>query len=179
LNDPDPGSAELQMSQQPGEKNSAVADHSAGVSADDIALANLYREAVVNHAVQPVGYRQDIAATHRCELYNPLCGDKVEMQFRLEGELIEAAAFDGESCAICMASASMLCEAAPGLSGAGVNDQHQLLIAALKDKQSNPGLESLQALLAVRRYPARIRCALLPWEAAVKALQASDESVSE
>jgi len=140
------------------------------VSEEDIALANLYREAVINHAVEPVGYRQDIHATHRCELYNPLCGDRVELQFRLLNDLIEAAAFDGESCAICMASASMLCEAAPGKSPADVGEQHRLLEAALKDKQSTPGLESLQALLAVRRYPARIRCALLPWEAAVNAL---------
>jgi len=140
------------------------------VSEEDLALANLYRDAVVSHAVEPVGYRQDIAATHRCELYNPLCGDKVEMQFRVAGQLIEAAAFDGESCAICMASASMLCEAAPQKTCAEINEHHQLLIAALKEKQGKPGLESLQALLAVRRYPARIRCALLPWEAAVTAL---------
>lgn len=152
------------------EHNPSSSKPTSHVSEEDLALANLYRDAVLSHAVEPVGYRQDIAATHRCELYNPLCGDKVEMQFRLAGQTIEAAAFDGESCAICMASASMLCEAAPGKSPANIGEQHRLLEAALKDKQSKPGLESLQALLAVRRYPARIRCALLPWEAAVKAL---------
>ncbi len=146
------------------------------VSEEDLALANLYRDAVVGHAVEPVGYRQEIAATHRCELYNPLCGDKVEMQFRMAGETIEAAAFDGEACAICMASASMLCEAAPQKSCIEINEQHRLLIAALKDKQGKPGLDSLQALLAVRRYPARVRCALLPWEAAVKALSWNQDS---
>jgi len=140
------------------------------VSEEDLALAQLYRDAVLNHAVTPIGYRLDIAPTHRCELYNPLCGDKVEMQFRLAGPTIQAAAFDGEACAICMASASMLCEAAPQKSCADIREQHQLLITALKDKEGKPGLESLQALLAVRRYPARIRCALLPWEAADKAL---------
>ncbi len=146
------------------------------VTEEDKALASLYRDAVVSHAVEPVGFRQDIAPTHRCELYNPLCGDKVEMQFRLVGQTVEAAAFDGESCAICMASASMLCEAATQMSSAEIDEQHQLLIAALNDKQGKPGLESLQALLAVRRYPARIRCALLPWEAAVKALSSKQDS---
>ncbi len=149
-------------------KNESTPSHS--VSEEDIALANLYRDAVINHAVEPVGYRQDINPSHRCELYNPLCGDRVEVQFRLVDEVIEAAAFDGEACAICMASASMLCEAAPGRTPAQMQEQNDLLIAALNDKQSKPGLESLQALLAVRRYPARIRCALLPWEAAVKAV---------
>jgi nitrogen fixation NifU-like protein len=147
---------------------------SVGVSEDDIALANLYRDAVIDHAVAPVGYKLDIAATHRCELHNPLCGDLVEIQFRVANDRVEAAAFSGESCAICMASASMLCEAMPGRACEEVPQQHELLVAALQDKQSKPGLESLQALLAVRRYPARIRCALLPWEAAVKALTVTD-----
>jgi nitrogen fixation NifU-like protein len=163
----------------PGNTDGTDADHKRpgnvtttthSISEEDIALANLYREAVINHAVAPVGYRQDISPTHRCELYNPLCGDKVEVQFRLADEVIEAAAFDGEACAICMASASMLCEAAPGKTRNQISEQNEQLIAALKDKQSKPGLESLQALLAVRRYPARIRCALLPWEAAIKAI---------
>lgn len=146
------------------------------VSEEDEALANLYRDAVIEHAVEPVGYKQDIAATHRCELHNPLCGDQVEIQLRIADDLIAAAAFTGESCAICMASASMLCEAMPGKACADLPKQHDLLLAALKDKQSNPGLESLQALLAVRRYPARIRCVMLPWEAAVKALAAEFDS---
>lgn len=149
---------------------SQTAEQATTVTEEDIALANLYRDAVIEHAVEPVGFRQEIAVTHRHELYNPLCGDKVEMQFELAGETILAAAFDGEACAICMASASMLCEAAPQKTVREIQQQNDLLIAALKDKQSKPGLESLQALLAVRRYPARVRCALLPWEAAVKAL---------
>jgi nitrogen fixation NifU-like protein len=151
----------------------AAGTGAAEISEEDISLANLYRDAVINHAVQAVGYRQDIGPSHHHESYNPLCGDRVEMQFRLAGERIEAAAFDGEACAICMASASMLCEAAPGMTPGQLQEQHELLMTALKDKQSKPGLESLQALLAVRRYPARVRCALLPWEAAIEALLGS------
>jgi nitrogen fixation NifU-like protein len=145
------------------------------VTEEDIALANLYRDAVVEHAAEPVGYRKSIAVTHRHELYNPLCGDKVEMQFEVADGHIAAAAFDGEACAICMASASMLCETAPRRTPVEIGLQHDLLVSALKDKQNKPGLESLQALLAVRRYPARVRCALLPWEAAVKALTSKPE----
>ncbi|MDZ4728524.1 MAG: iron-sulfur cluster assembly scaffold protein [Xanthomonadales bacterium] len=167
------------MSSKPGDKTaSSTVDHNrqTTVSDEDIALANLYRDAVIEHAVEPVGYKQDIAATHRFELYNPLCGDKVEMQFQVVEGVIAAAAFDGEACAICMASASMLCEASAKKTPGEIQQQHDLLVLALKDKQSTPGLASLQALLAVRRYPARIRCALLPWEAAVKALAAEFDS---
>lgn len=152
------------------EGQAASTGQAPAVTEEDIALANLYRDVVIDHAVAPVGYRQAITVTHRHELYNPLCGDKVDMQFQLDEERILAAAFDGEACAICMASASMLCEAAPQKTAGEICHQYELLVAALKDKQSKPGLESLQALLAVRRYPARVRCALLPWEAAVKAL---------
>jgi nitrogen fixation NifU-like protein len=148
----------------------AGAEPTPATTEEDISLANLYRDAVIEHAVAPVGYRQKIVVTHRHELYNPLCGDRVEMQFQLAEEHILAAAFDGESCAICMASASMLCEAAPQKTSGEIHQQHELLVTALADTQSKPGLESLQALLAVRRYPARVRCALLPWEAAIKAL---------
>ncbi|HKX56215.1 MAG TPA: iron-sulfur cluster assembly scaffold protein, partial [Xanthomonadales bacterium] len=149
---------------------SAAAEPAPEVTEEDITLANLYRDAVIEHAVVPVGYRQQIAVTHRHELYNPLCGDRVEIQFQVVQDKILAAAFDGEACAICTASASMLCAAAPLGTTGDICQQHELLVAALKDKQSKPGLESLQALLAVRRYPARVRCALLPWEAAIKAL---------
>ena len=148
----------------------AAAEPAPAVTEEDITLANLYRDAVIEHAVVPVGYRQQIAVTHRHELYNPLCGDRVEIQFQVVQDKILAAAFDGEACAICTASASMLCAAAPLKTTGDIRRQHELLVAALKDKQSKPGLESLQALLAVRRYPARVRCALLPWEAAIKAL---------
>ena len=77
-------------------------------------LAQLYRDAIRHHAANPVGYRQAIDATHRHEEYNPLCGDRIELALRIENQRVESAAFDGEACAICMASASLLCSLAPG-----------------------------------------------------------------
>jgi len=184
-------------------------------------LAGLYRAAIRQHAAAPVGYRQPIAATHRHEEYNPLCGDRVELQLQVSGAQIEAAAFDGEGCAICMASASLLCSLAPGrtieaLLQLGQDLHHALDIPAgapagaavgaasaaitgtpvgaasaamgsEKDKggsrlkplpQPRPqqeidgaGLpEAMRALLGVRPYPSRVRCATLPWTAAQRAL---------
>ena len=77
-------------------------------------LLKLYRETVLQHTIEPVGFRADIDATHVNEQYNPLCGDRVEIRFRIAGTTIEAAAFDAESCAICMASASLLCQEISG-----------------------------------------------------------------
>jgi len=163
-------------------------------------LAGLYRDAVKRHAAEPVGYRASIEATHRYESYNPLCGDRVEICLRVTGDQVEAAAFEGAACAICTASASMLCSLAPArpvawlrrlsdrlkeaLKGSdGNREQGSLLrsrdaddsadasINGVPDADAETALpDELKPLLGVRPYPSRRRCATLPWEAAVKAL---------
>ena len=138
------------------------------------ALASFYRETILQHTSNPVGFRAPIAATHSSELYNPFCGDRVRLQFALNGNIIEAASFDGESCGICMASASILCDCSPGERVSAVKARHDWLESALKSDGDHaregtvPG--ALEALLGVRRYPTRINCAMLPWQAALKAL---------
>ena len=133
-------------------------------------LAEFYRETVLRHSVEPVGFHEEIEATHENEQYNPLCGDRVLMRFQVEGDEIKAAAFDGAACAICMASASMLCAEATGKKVSRIQAIHDWLQKALRGSDDTAGPESLMALLGVRRYPSRIKCALLPWVAAVKAL---------
>ena len=132
--------------------------------------AEFYRETVLRHSVKPVGFRSDIGATHRAECYNPLCGDRVTVMLRLDGEAVTAAAFDAEACAICMASASMLCAHAPGRTRGDIVATSGWLKVLLSGNDGPGGDSDLRSLAGVRRYPSRIRCALLPWEAAVKAL---------
>jgi len=158
-------------------------------------LAQLYREAVKRHAAEPVGYRAPIEATHRYEMYNALCGDRIEISLRVTGGQVEAAAFEGEACAICRASASMLCSLAPTRPVAWLRSSSDLLQEALKgsdlnreqgsllrsreadsdqSEDANTALpDALKPLLGVRGYPSRRRCATLPWEAALKALDDS------
>jgi len=133
-------------------------------------LSSLYREAIRQHAAEPVGFRQPIDATHRHEVFNPLCGDRIEVQLRIVKGEVEAAAFDGEACAICMASASLLCGTAPGHPVAYLEELHDRLHAALENGQDLEGADTLKPLLGVMPYPSRIRCATLPWAAAVGAL---------
>lgn len=156
-------------------------------------LAQLYRDAIKRHAAEPVGYRVPIAATHRHAEYNPLCGDRVEIALQLRQDCIEAAAFDGEACAICVASASLLCSLAPGQTvpefwqmgdalrhalgeAVGARLARDRAQSALLQQQhathAEPGIqEELHPLLGVRPYPSRIRCATLPWIAAQRALE--------
>jgi nitrogen fixation NifU-like protein len=156
-------------------------------------LARLYRDAIRRHSSNPAGYRLTVEATHRHEAYNPQCGDRVEILLRVPGKTVEAAAFDGEACAICMASASLLCSLAPGRRVAELQALGEALQAALSepagaasvtmrtesDEKTNhrksppkPLLHpELRPLLGVRPYPSRVRCATLPWSAALNALQ--------
>jgi nitrogen fixation NifU-like protein len=163
-------------------------------------LAGLYREAIRRHAAHPVGYREPIEATHWHDEYNPLCGDRVEIRLRVAGDIVEAAAFDGEACAICMASASLLCSLAPGRTVTGLRQLNDSLHEALNgavgarlardrdavgaglagDRGQGPLPQQdlppeLEPLLGVGPYPSRIRCATLPWTAAASALGGKHE----
>ena len=133
-------------------------------------LNALYLEAIKQHAADPTGFRQEIDATHQFEEYNPLCGDRILVQLRITQELVEAAAFEGEACAICMASASLLCGNIPGKSVRHLRELHERLLTALGSDHDSDGIDPLKPLLGVRSYPSRIRCATLPWSAASKAL---------
>ena len=133
-------------------------------------LASLYRESIRQHAADPVGFRRQIDATHQYEEYNPLCGDRILIQLQVKQGQVEAAAFDGEACAICMASASLLCENTPGKAVGHLEELHDRLQAALSGDGEIDGIEVLLPLLGVKPYPSRIRCATLPWSAASKSL---------
>ena len=135
-------------------------------------LSGLYRETILRHAQNPVGFGKVIHVTHRNEQFNPLCGDRVLILLEVDGETVHDAAFEGEACAICKASASLLCEGAPGRSVSSMLETGQWLESALRGLEDPAGIESLQPLLGVRRYPSRILCALLPWDALAQALDA-------
>lgn len=150
-----------------------------GPAATADSLTALYRDVIRRHAAEPVGFRERIDATHRHEAYNPLCGDRVEILLRVADEHVEAAAFDGEACAICTASASLLCSLAPHGPVGRVRQLASELAKALENRSRlKPLLQGdeavlpreLHPLLGVRPYPSRIRCATLPWEAATAAL---------
>jgi nitrogen fixation NifU-like protein len=133
-------------------------------------IGRLYRDTIKQHAADPVGYRQEIDATHQYEEYNPLCGDRILVQLRITDNQVVAAAFDGEACAICMASASLLCDNTPGKPVSRLEDHHDRLQTALDCIDDIEGIDELAPLLGVRPFPSRIRCATLPWTAARKAL---------
>ena len=127
--------------------------------------ARLYRDTVMRHAQEPVGFNKPISVTHQNEQFNPLCGDRITLMLQMTGEQVLDAAFEGESCAICKASASMLCELAPGRTRTQLEGYREWLDSALAGREQPAEHTPLAALLGVRAYPSRIKCAVLPWEA--------------
>lgn len=126
----------------------------------------LYQEVILDHNKKPRNYGVLEHASHHAEGHNPLCGDHLSVALQLQGETIEQIAFQGESCAICKASASMMTAAVKGKT----RDQAQALsheflaMATGKLDLSQPNqIGRLAVFAGVRDLPTRVKCAILPW----------------
>lgn len=138
----------------------------------EASLKDLYREVVLRNANDPCGFEVDIAATHEAEGHNPVCGDSVVVSLRVSGGTIVEAAFRGASCAICMASSSLMCRHLPGRDLAAVRGGRDGFAASIRTGELGDCPADLHPMVRVRRYPARVECAMLPWDTAVRAAAA-------
>lgn len=138
-------------------------------------LTALYQELILDHYRRPRNKGALVGATHTVTLTNPLCGDEIDLQLRVDGDLIKEARFVGRGCSISQASASMMTQlvtdrsVAQALALAGrVSAMMQGDEGAARDK----ALGDLRALAGVAKFPVRIKCALLPWNALTDAVKA-------
>lgn len=131
-------------------------------------LDDLYQEVLLEHKKHPRNCGRLECAHHRAAGHNPLCGDSISVELAESGEVVTDIAFEGEGCAICIASASLMTEAVKGRPLAEVK-QLSAAMRELLTRESPPGdaeeqrLGKLAALQGVRRYPSRIKCAMLGW----------------
>ncbi len=126
----------------------------------------LYRTIILTHHRQPVGFEQLPVPGLSEQALNPLCGDELKLGLALDGDRIEAIGFEGRACAICTASASILCELARGRSVRQVLELYRQLDRAWQGADpTGCDNELLAALAAVRTYPVRIQCARMGWDA--------------
>jgi nitrogen fixation NifU-like protein len=132
---------------------------------------DLYQTAILDHDRSPRNYGRVEVPTHTIEAYNPLCGDRLTITLEVDGDRIRAIRFEGQSCAIAKASASLMTE---HLRDKSIDEARALadaLDAMLKESIALPaGAESLSILSGVRRFPTRIKCAALAWRSVVDAL---------
>lgn len=141
----------------------------------------LYGELVVEHKRAPRNFGTLAAATHRARGHNPQCGDELEVQLEVEGDRLRDIRYRGQGCAICIASASMMSEAVHGHEVEFARRLQQRFRAVITGQLEPEAaqLGKLVSLSGVRRYPSRIKCALLGWHALMHALDTSADDISE
>jgi nitrogen fixation NifU-like protein len=137
----------------------------------------LYQEVILDHNKKPRNYGTLAHASHHAQGHNPLCGDHLSVALNLDGECIDTIAFQGESCAICKASASMMTVAVRGKTRTDAQTliQEFLAMATGKLDLASPNhIGRLAVFAGVRDLPTRVKCAILPWHT----LQAALSSVA-
>ena len=146
-------------------------------------LQDLYREVILDHNRRPRNFGELEDADRVVEGVNPLCGDRMTLYVKLNGDTVKDIRFKGTGCAISVASSSLMTER---VKGASLKDNldlfekiHDMLTAAEFDDSAHAEeLDKLAALSGVRAYPMRVKCASLPWHALKNALTGADDEVS-
>jgi nitrogen fixation NifU-like protein len=126
----------------------------------------LYQEVILDHNRKPRNWGTLTDATHKAEGHNPLCGDHLSLTLRLNGDAVDAINFQGESCAICKASASMMTTAVKGKSRREAEElieQFRDMAIGRLDVSKPNRLGRLVVFAGVRDLPTRVKCAILPW----------------
>lgn len=135
-----------------------------------MSISQLYQEAIKQHANNSTGEGLEFESTHRAEGDNPTCGDEISLYADLlESGEINQVGFEAEACAICKASASLLCEFSCGNHYSKVGEAYSHLKQSLESKQDIQ-IEQISSLSVVAAHKSRINCALLPWQTLLKAL---------
>lgn len=143
---------------------------------------SLYQEVILDHNRKPRNYGKLDHASHYATGHNPLCGDRLDITLQLEDDQINSIAFQGESCAICKASASMMTAAVKGKSRANaetlIHEFRELATGKLDTDQPHH-LGRLTVFSGIRDLPTRVKCAILPWHTLHAALNSLDSASTE
>ena len=145
-------------------------------------LSELYQNVILEHNRSPRNYRAIDGSSTRVEGNNPLCGDRITVWLKLEGDVVRDVSFQGAGCAISKASASLMTEAVKGKTRVEVErlfDRfHRLVTGGLEPGESET-LGKLAVFSGVSEFPVRVKCATLSWHAMRQAIgEASQERAS-
>lgn len=144
-------------------------------------LDDLYQEILLDHYRRPRNFGPLPGANREADGHNPLCGDRVHVHVRLEGDRVADLRFEGSGCAISTASASMMTERAKGRSRAEIETELERFRALVTGEGTVPGedeMGELAALAGVRAFPMRVKCATLAWHTLKAALEGAAPIVS-
>jgi len=131
-------------------------------------VTRTYGPDLIATAARAFGHGMLVSPTRTARAENASCGDEIELDVRHDGTRLDAVAHRARGCAFTLASASLLAQTVPAMTLA---DVRELALTLRRDLSTGKALPPNVALLVgVRMYPARTRCALLPWEALLSAL---------
>ncbi|HEX7056574.1 MAG TPA: SUF system NifU family Fe-S cluster assembly protein [Bacilli bacterium] len=138
-------------------------------------LDDLYRRVIMDHYKSPRnrGRFEDEAVS--VDLHNPTCGDKISLQMKLEDGIVKDARFVGDGCSISMASASMMTEAVKGKKADEALKMAESFSGFMKGEETEFEYEDIEALAGVSKFPARIKCAMLAWNALKKGIESAND----
>ena len=139
------------------------------------AIRELYQELIVEHSKKPRNFGKLEGADHEATGYNPLCGDKVTVYVKMDGDVVREIRWEGSGCAISTSSASLMTERAKGKRRAE-NDAlfqlfHKLVTGGVVEGADAAQLGKLAVFSGVKEFPVRVKCASLAWHTLRAALE--------
>ena len=145
-------------------------------------LRELYQEVILDHNKNPKNFYELESSSHTAEGYNPLCGDRINIYLKVEGDIIKDISFQGSGCAISKSSTSLMTTVLMGKTISEVKDlfkSFQNMITSNSDFDMDlETLGKLAVFSGVREYPVRVKCAGLAWHTMLAALEVNEKVVS-
>ena len=149
-------------------------------------VKELYQEIILDHGKNPRNLRKTENFNKDAKGYNPLCGDKVHIYLKLnENKKVEDISFEGQGCAISMASASIMTDLVKGKEEKEVKEIVNDFLEMIKEKDEiNTNLlkddekTKLMCLSGVKQYPMRVKCATLSWHTLTSAIDKSQNEIN-
>jgi len=143
----------------------------------------LYQEIILDHNKKPRNFGVLTDANRKAEGHNPVCGDHISVSLHIDNGRIENIAFQGQSCAICKASASLMTSKVKGMT---VNEAETLIrefrdmaTGKLDTQNQQHHLGKLSVFAGVSELPSRVKCAILPWHTLHAAFESVENATTE
>ena len=149
-------------------------------------LKQLYQDIILEHGKSPRNLGKCEGYNHDAKGYNPLCGDKVHVYLKLDSaKKVHGLTFEGEGCAISLASASIMSELVKGKSSSEAKDIMKAFLNMIKNDSeiqsehlNDDQKTKLMSLSGVKQFPMRVKCATLSWHTLFSALEGKKEEVN-
>ncbi len=143
------------------------------------ALRELYQEVILDHSRRPRNFGPCASANRTARGNNPLCGDRMTIHLNIANGVVDDVSFEGNGCAISMASASLMTEMIKGRTADQVRTLFDRFRRLVTDGDADEGeLDKLTVFAGVREFPVRVKCATLAWHTLAAALDGKTGDVS-